>query len=384
MMVKKHNRLAMMGIVFLVELAVFVAFILFLRTEGIAGTILFILGIGVCWYLYDRFETLQNNMARPFLYEKLFAMILGLVFLVCLPVFFRDTPYLIHLCLTAGIYVMLATGLNFQLGSTNIVNLATAASYGVGAYASALLTVHTGLSFWIVIFAAGGSAAFMGFLLGLPTTKTKDYYLTLVTIAFGLIVYLMLNNLKWTGGPNGIGDISPPSLFGYSFRQDLNFFGIKLPFQANYYFLVLFFVLIYTLISELLHNSRTGLTWNAIREDEIAARCAGINVARYKVLSFCINCFLDGVTGAVYAHYIGFISPENFQFMLSVVVVTMVILGGMDNTFGVVFGAILLTLLPEKFRIFNEFRLLAYGIIVICTLVFRPQGLFPQKLRRYS
>jgi len=384
MIEKKHNRLTMMGIVFLVELVVFVAFILFLRTEGIAGTILLILGIGVCWYLYDRFETLQNYVASPFSHEKLFAMILGLVFLVCLPVFFRDTPYLIHLCLTAGIYVMLATGLNFQLGSTNIVNLATAASYGVGAYASALLTVHTGLSFWIVIFAAGGSAAFMGFLLGLPTTKTKDYYLTLVTIAFGLIVYLLLNNLKWTGGPNGIGDISPPSLFGYSFRQDLNFFGIKLPFQANYYFLVLFFVLIYTLISELLHNSRTGLTWNAIREDEIAARCTGINVSRYKVLSFCINCFLDGVTGAVYAHYIGFISPENFQFMLSVVVVTMVILGGMDNTFGVVFGAILLTLLPEKFRIFNEFRLLMYGIIVICTLVFRPQGLFPQKLRRYT
>jgi len=384
MTVKSHNRLAMMGAVFLIELVFMTAAILFLRTEGVVGTILFMAGIGVCWYLYDRFENLQKTITEPLLREKLFAMILGLVFLVFLPVFFRDTPYLIHLCLTAGIYVMLATGLNFQLGSTNIVNLATAASYGVGAYASALLTVHTGLSFWFVIFAAGASSAFMGFVLGLPTTKTKDYYLTLVTIAFGLIVYLLLNNLKWTGGPNGIGDISPPSIFGHSFRQDLNVFGIKLPFQTNTYFLVLFFVLLYTLISELLHNSRTGLTWNAIREDEIAARCAGINVSRYKVLSFCINCFLDGVTGAVYAHYIGFISPENFQFMLSVVVVTMVILGGMDNTFGVVFGAVLLTVLPEKFRIFDQYRLLIYGIIVICTLVFRPQGLFPQKLRRYT
>jgi branched-chain amino acid transport system permease protein len=110
----------------------------------------------------------------------------------------------------------------------------------------------------------------------------------------------------------------------------------------------------------------------------------GIHVSNYKILSFCINCFLSGVAGAVYAHYVCFISPENFQFMLSVVVVTMVILGGMDNTFGVMFGAILLTLLPEKFRMFNEFRLLIYGIIVISVLVFRPQGLFPQKLRRYS
>jgi branched-chain amino acid transport system permease protein len=380
---EKYNRTAMMGIIFLGELFIWVVFVLFLRTDSIIGTLGFMLAIGLCWYLYDKFQNLQNYITIQFSREKTFAMVMGLLFLVVTPLFLRDAPYLIHLCLTAGIYVMLATGLNFQLGSTNIVNLATAASYGVGAYTSALLTVHTGVSFWIVIFAAGSSAAFMGFLLGLPTTKTKDYYLTLVTIAFGLIVYILLNNLRWTGGPNGIGDITPPSLFGYSFRQDLNFFGIQLPYQTNYYYLVLFFVLIYTLISELLHNSRTGLTWNAIREDEIAAKCTGIHVSRYKVLSFCINCFLDGVTGAVYAHYVTFISPENFQFMLSVVVVTMVILGGMDNTFGVVFGAILLTLLPEKFRIFSEFRLLMYGIIVICTLVFRPQGLFPQKLRQY-
>jgi branched-chain amino acid transport system permease protein len=381
---EKYNRTATMGIIFLGELFILVVFVLFLRTDSIIGTLCFMLAIGFCWYLYDKFKNLQDFINTQFSQEKTFAMVMGLLFLVITPLLLRDAPYLIHLCLIAGIYVMLATGLNFQLGSTNIVNLATAASYGVGAYTSALLTVHTGVNFWLVIFAAGGSAAFMGFLLGLPTTKTKDYYLTLVTIAFGLIVYILLNNLRWTGGPNGIGDITPPSLFGYSFRQDLNFLGIQLPYQTNYYYLVLFFVLVYTLISELLHNSRTGLTWNAIREDEIAAKCAGIHVSRYKVLSFCINCFLDGVTGAVYAHYVTFISPENFQFMLSVVVVTMVILGGMDNTFGVVFGAILLTLLPEKFRIFSEFRLLMYGFIVICTLVFRPEGLFPQKLRRYT
>jgi len=279
---------------------------------------------------------------------------------------------------------MLATGLNYQLGSTNIVNLATAASYGVGAYTSALLSVHTGISFWLVIFAAGGAASFMGFILGLPTLKTKDYYLTLVTIAFGLIVYLVLNNLQWTGGPNGISDIPPPAIFGHSFKEEMRIFGISLPYQANFYYLVLFFSLVYTVISQRLHDSRTGLTWNAIRENEIAARCSGIDTTNYKILSFCINCFLDGVTGAVYAHYVSFISPENFQFMLSVVVVTMVILGGMDNVFGVIFGAVLLTLLPEKFRIFEDFRLMVYGIIVITTLVFRPQGLFPQKLRKYN
>jgi branched-chain amino acid transport system permease protein len=322
-------------------------------------------------------------MVSAFQQARGFAALLGLLFLMSIPFILRDAPYLIHLCLTAGIYIMLATGLNYQLGSTNIVNLATAASYGVGAYASALLSKHLGLPFWVVVFAAGGSASFMGFILGLPTTKTKDYYLSLVTIAFGLIIYILLNNLQFTGGPNGLTDIPAPSLFGYSFKSELHLLGFVLPFHANYYYLVLFFVLLYTLVSQRLSFSRTGLSWNAIREDEIAARCAGIHVSNYKILSFCINCFMDGVTGAVYAHYIGFISPENFQFMLSVVVVTMVILGGMDNVFGVIFGAVLLTLLPEKFRLFNEFRLLVFGVIVIATLVFRPQGLFPQKLRRY-
>jgi ABC-type branched-subunit amino acid transport system permease subunit len=371
------------ALVFLGEAFGFFALILFLRVEGALATVLILLGLGACWVVYNKSSSFQNRMASAFREARGFAGVLGLLFLVTIPFLLRDAPYLIHLCLTAGIYIMLATGLNYQLGSTNIVNLATAASYGVGAYASALLSKHLGLPFWVVIFGAGGSAAFMGFILGLPTTKTKDYYLSLVTIAFGLIVYLLLNNLQFTGGPNGLSDIPAPSLFGYSFKSELHLFGYTLPFHANYYYLVLFFVLLYTLVSHRLSFSRTGLTWNAIREDEIAARCAGIHVSNYKILSFCINCFMDGVTGAVYAHYIGFISPENFQFMLSVVVVTMVILGGMDNVFGVIFGAVLLTLLPEKFRLFNEFRLLMFGVIVIATLVFRPQGLFPQKLRRY-
>jgi branched-chain amino acid transport system permease protein len=383
-MKKSDNLVLTMAMIFLGEGLLFFAFIFFLKIEGIVPTILFISGIGVVWYLYDRNKTFRKYLSSIFSSEKGFAISVGLLLFLCLPFFLRDTPYLIHLCIIAGIYVMLATGLNFQLGSINIVNLATAASYGVGAYTSALLTLHTGTSFWIALFAAGAVSALMGYLLGFPTTKTKDYYLTLVTIAFGLIVYLLLNNLSWTGGPNGISDIRPVSVFGYSFRQDLDVFGMTLPYQANYYLLVLFFVLLYVLLSERFYHSRTGLTWNAIREDEIAAQCMGVHVSNYKILSFCINCFLSGVAGAVYAHYVCFISPENFQFMLSVVVVTMVILGGMDNTFGVIFGSVLLTLLPEKFRMFNEFRLLIYGIIVIWVLVFRPQGLFPQKLRRYN
>jgi branched-chain amino acid transport system permease protein len=274
-------------------------------------------------------------------------------------------------------------GLNFQLGSTNVVNFATAASYGIGAYTSALLAVHFHVSFWLGLVISGCVASLFGLILGIPCMKTKDYYLSLVTIAFGLIVYVLLINFSWTGGPNGVPNIPPPSLLGHSFREPIRLFGFVLPGQSNFFYLTVALVAGALLVAHRLHQSRVGLTWNAIREDEIAARCQGIDVTWYKILAFCIDAFFGGVTGTVYAHYIGFISPENFAFIVSVVVVTMVILGGMDNVFGVIIGAVLLTVLPEKFRAFEDFRLLMYGVVVVAMLMFRPQGLFPQKLRVY-
>jgi branched-chain amino acid transport system permease protein len=265
-----------------------------------------------------------------------------------------------------------------------VVNFATAASYGIGAYTSALLAVHYQVSFWLGIFISGGMASFFGLLLGFPCMKTKDYYLSLVTIAFGLIIYILLINFSWTGGPNGIPNIPAPSLGGHSFREPLQVLGFTLPFQANFYYLIFLFAGIALTVAHRLHHSRIGLTWNAIREDEIAARCQGIDVTWYKILAFCIDAFFGGVAGTVYAHYIGFISPENFAFIVSVVVVTMVILGGMDNVFGVIVGAVLLTVLPEKLRAFEDLRLLMYGSVIILMLIFRPQGLFPQKLRIYK
>jgi ABC-type branched-subunit amino acid transport system permease subunit len=369
--------------VFVGELIVFGVFILFLRIDNIFGTLLMIFGIGGVWYLFDKSDRLHTHLSSLLRKEKKFSSILALLFLVVLPLPLQDVPYLIHLCMLSGIYVMLATGLNYQLGSTNIVNFATAAAFGVGAYTSALLSVKLGVNFWLLILIAGGASGLMGLILGLPTLKTKDYYLSLVTLAFGLIIYLLLNNFEWTGGPNGISGIPAPVIFGHSFRQDVEIFGISFPYHTNFYYLVLFFSLIYTLIAKRLHESRTGLAWNAIRENEIAAQCSGIDTVNYKILSFCINCFLDGMTGAIYAHYISFISPENFQFTVSLVVVTMVIFGGMDNVLGVVIGAIALTLFPEKFRIFADYRMIMYGVIVILALVFRPKGLFPEKIRTY-
>ncbi len=372
------------GIVLLsLEIGFFVLFVGFMtanETLNIVGLILVFILVGI---LFQRWKKVNEALTNLFKEMKILSGVILILLLLSLPFIFQKSPYLIHVCVMAGLYAILALGLNFQLGSTNVVNFATAASYGIGAYASSLLAVHYHLPFWPGLLVGGGVASLFGLLLGIPCMKTKDYYLSLVTIAFGLIVYVLLVNFSWTGGPNGVPNIPAPSLFGHSFREPLKLFGYEVPFQSNFYYLMFALVGGALLIAHRLHQSRVGLTWNAIREDEIAARCQGIDVTRYKILAFCIDAFFGGVTGTVYAHYIGFISPENFAFIVSVVVVTMVILGGMDNVFGVIIGAILLTVIPEKFRAFQDLRLLMYGVVVVVMLMFRPQGLFPQRLRIY-
>jgi ABC-type branched-subunit amino acid transport system permease subunit len=368
----------------LIECVSFFLFAVFMQTEKTWKVGALVLGVIALGILLMRWEGVRNGIGKIYRENKFTANVGFILMVLAIPFVFQKSPYLIHIFLISGLFAILALGLNFQLGSTNVVSFATAASYGIGAYTSALLAIHYHVPWWLGILIGGGVASFFGFVLGFSCMKAKDYYLSLVTIAFGMIIYLLLNNLTWTGGPNGIPNIPPLSLAGHSFQDPLVFFGMKLPPQSNYFYFVFFLVLLALIVAHRLHHSRTGLTWNAIREDEIAARCQGIDVTRYKILAFCIDAFFGGVTGAIYAHYIGFISPDNFHFVVSIVVVTMVVFGGMDNVLGVVFGAIVLTILPEKFRVFQDFRLLVYALIVIVMLIFRPQGLFPQKLRAYK
>jgi branched-chain amino acid transport system permease protein len=198
------------------------------------------------------------------------------------------------------------------------------------------------------------------------------------------VINQLLNNLDFTGGPNGLVGIPAPEIFGHSFASPLMVVGYELPSQANFYYLSAMLVFVAILFAERLHNSRVGLAWNALRADELAARCQGINTTWYKVLAFAVDAFLAGFAGTIYAFYVGFISPENFTFLVSVTIMTMVIAGGMDNILGVLVGAVLLTLLPEKLRAFSEYRILFFGLTVIGFLMIRPQGIFPKRLRRYD
>ena len=368
----------------ILETAFFAVVLIFLVAEGVVPILSIILGAVLISMVVNRLESVNIYLQRIFKENKKLALSWGFFFVVGLPFILHDNPYAIHMMFLAGLYTSLAIGLDFQVGAANLVNFATAADYGIGAYAAALLAVHFGWSFWVVLPLGGLAAALFGFLLGLPTMKTKTYYLSLVTIAVGLIIYLLLNNLSWTGGPNGIAGIPFPEIGSFSFGDSLTIFGVELPFQTNFYYLILGVVAIEFVVAKRLYNSKIGLAWNAIRDDEIAAECQGINVTGCKIMAFYTNAFFDGLAGAIYAFNVGFISPENFAFMLSVIVITMVLVGGMGNTVGVIFGALILTLIPEKFQVVQSYRLWLFALIILVMLMARPKGLFPQKIRQYA
>jgi ABC-type branched-subunit amino acid transport system permease subunit len=356
----------------------------FLLADDWRAVIALLALFGVALVTLQRKPSIEAKIENAFAAHVRFATLLAIAIVLVYPFVLEKSTYALHLLIVAQLYAVLALALNFQLGSANIPNFATGASYGIGAYVSALLALNWEVSFWLALPAAAIVATIFGFLLGLPSMRTRDSYLALVTIAFGVVIHQLLNNLEFTGGPNGLVGIPAPELFGHSFASPFVVFGHSLPAQANFYYLSALLVGIAILFAGRLHHSRVGLAWNALRADELAARCQGINTTWYKVLAFAVDAFLAGFAGTIYAFYVGFISPDNFTFLVSVTIMTMVIAGGMDNTLGVIVGAFLLTLLPEKLRAFSDYRILFFGITVIAFLMIRPQGIFPQRLRRYG
>lgn len=343
-----------------------------------------LVAFGAAFVTMQRRPSIEARIEDAFSKHRTAATMIGIAIVLAFPFVLENSTYALHLSVVAELYTVLALALNFQLGSANIPNFATGASYGIGAYTSALLALNWNVSFWLALPAAAVVATAFGFLLGLPTMRTRDSYLALVTIAFGVVIHQLLNNFEFTGGPNGLVGIPAPELFGHSFASPLVVFGHALPPQANFYYLSALLVGIAVVFANRLHNSRVGLAWNALRSDELAARCQGINTTWYKVLAFAVDSFLAGFAGTIYAFYVGFISPDNFTFLVSVTIMTMVIAGGMDNILGVIVGAFLLTLLPEKLRAFSDYRILFFGATVIIFLMIRPQGIFPQRLRSYG
>ena len=313
----------------------------------------------------------------------------------------------------ALLYVMLALGLNIVVGFAGLLDLGYVAFYAVGAYAYALLSsTHLTDNFeylqamfpdglhmpiWLIIPIGAGVAAFFGILLGAPVLKLRGDYLAIVTLGFGEIVRIFLNNLNaplnFTNGPQGIGSIDPVTIFGVKLSRPLEVFGFEFSSVTLYYYLFLLLTLVIILVSVRLEDSRIGRAWMAIREDEIAAKAMGVNTRNIKLLAFAMGASFGGVSGAMFAAFQGFISPESFILMESIVIVSMVVLGGMGHIPGVILGAILLYAIPEALRIWAKpaqemifgheyiapeaLRMLLFGSAMVLIMLYRPHGLWP-------
>jgi len=286
------------------------------------------------------------------------------------------------------IYIMLAIGLNIVVGLAGLLDLGYVGFYAVGAYTYGLLYTYFGFSFWQALPIAGLFAAITGWLLGYPVLRLRGDYLAIVTLGFGEIIRLLLNNLtEITGGPNGISSIPKPTLFGLEFaRRGDNtfheFFGIAYSPVHRVIFLYLLALLLVMLsiyIIRRLIRMPIGRAWEALREDEIACRSLGMSPTNIKLSAFTIGATFAGFAGAFFATRQSFISPESFAFIESAIILAIVVLGGMGSQLGVVLAAIAMVLLPELAREFNEYRMLLFGLMMVLMMIWRPQGLLPAK-----
>ncbi|MDR1081960.1 MAG: high-affinity branched-chain amino acid ABC transporter permease LivM [Deltaproteobacteria bacterium] len=311
--------------------------------------------------------------------------------LLLLSVPFWTTPYVVTILITALIYITLGLGLNIVVGVAGLLNLGYAAFFAVGAYTFALLNQNFGMGFWICLPLGALSATLLGLLLGLPILRLSGDYLAIVTLGFAEIIRLVLVNVGFTNGPRGIRNIQPPTLFG----ADLN--GAVKPLLVGHglvhkdmdlnkvlvYFIILAIVALTVVCVYRLENSRLGRAWLALREDEVACQAMGINRVRTKLAAFALGSTWAGLAGVVFAAQISFINPQSFTFMLSVMVLSIVVLGGMGSIPGVMIGAAVLILLPEYLREYSDYRMLIFGLIMVLMMVFRPQGIIPSTRRVY-
>ncbi|MBL0511180.1 MULTISPECIES: high-affinity branched-chain amino acid ABC transporter permease LivM [Aeromonas] len=314
--------------------------------------------------------------------------VLVLLFAVSWP--FMASRGAIDLATLTLIYIMLGLGLNVVVGLAGLLDLGYVGFYAVGAYSYALLNSYFGLSFWECLPIAGLMAATFGFLLGFPVLRLRGDYLAIVTLGFGEIIRILLNNMtSLTGGPNGISGIPKPTLGGLEFNRTVKdggfetfheFFGIA--YNANHKVIFLYLMALVLVVATLFVINRLlrmplGRAWEALREDEIACKSLGLNPTIIKLTAFTIGACFAGFAGSFFASRQGFISPESFVFIESAIVLAIVVLGGMGSQIGVVLAAIVMTVLPELAREFNEYRMLMFGLLMVFMMIWRPQGLLP-------
>lgn len=279
--------------------------------------------------------------------------------------------YFVHVLIVALIFGILASGLDLVMGYCGQFSFGQAAFYGIGAYTSALLALNLGWSFWVALPAAAAVTAGFGAVLGIPSLRLAGHFLAITTIAFQVIVNLIL--MQWhgfTGGTAGLTGVPPPSPLRLTGRMVV---GFDTP--TSYYYLCLVVSALCLGAAARLTRTRLGREWLAVREDELLAKTIGINTTRVKVLAFTLSAAMAGAAGSLLAHYLKSIHPSEFTIWTSAEIVAMVILGGRGTLAGPILGAFALTILPEYLRVAQDYKLIVYGVAVILMITFMPRGL---------
>jgi ABC-type branched-subunit amino acid transport system permease subunit len=301
---------------------------------------------------------------------------------IAMAAFFHDNHFVLLLIVTVLLYTLAALGLNIQFGYAGVLNFAGASFFGIGAYTSAVLNDRGSLPPLVVILIGGLLAALIGSLLLLPVLRTRGHYAALVTIAFALLLKAFLEVNDVFGGPQGL-QVNGMKIGGWSFNDNIELGKFELSFYLNYFVLGLALLAGAFILVRRLERSWIGLNLDALRLDETAAGCFGLNVARWKITAFTLGNFVIGIAGALFGMVGGFVAPNNYTFADSLLLVSIVLLGGIGNPWGLVVATGIVVVVPEKLQTIQEYRFLLYAVLVIAVLLFRPDGLLPRPLRSY-
>ncbi|MBM9613889.1 high-affinity branched-chain amino acid ABC transporter permease LivM [Desulfobulbus rhabdoformis] len=316
---------------------------------------------------------IRTHLHHKMVYLPLLSLVL--LFFILFPTQF--STYQTTIMTTALMYVVLGLGLNIVVGVAGLLDLGYVAFYAVGAYSYALLNLHFGLGFWTVLPVAGLLAALFGVLLGFPVLRLRGDYLAIVTLGFGEIIRMVLENWsEFSHGPSGISNIPRPGLFGLDLSLNQSIIYT--------YYLMMLMVAFTIFVVNRLQNSRIGRAWFALREDDIACQAMGIDKTRTKLTAFALGAFWAGMAGVFFAAQNTYVSPKSFTFLESAIILCVVVLGGMGSIIGIILGALILILLPEYLRAISDYRMLVFGATLVLMMIFRPQGIISTVRRTYT
>ena len=379
-MATQHRADLAVAIAAIVLTAIFVIFALHAESEK---SLLVMLGIGAAALAAGARSGLTARAGRGMRHYQRVTNLLALAACAAVVLVFRDDHFVLLLLATVMLYATVCVGLNLQIGYCGVMNFAGAAFFGVGAYTAAVLVNHTQVPHLLVLLAGGATAALLGCVLLLPVLRTRGHYAALVTIAFGILFRSFLEVNDTLGGPQGL-KVPGMVILGWNLSEGITAFGMTFSFYVNYIVLAFALMLGAFIVASRMDRSWLGLSMDAVRIDETAASTFGIHIVRWKITAFIIGNLFAGMAGALFAVMTAFVAPANFTFGDSLIMLSVIVLGGIGSLWGILPAAAIVLLLPEKLQAIQEYRYLLYAVAVILILLFRPQGMFPRRLRAFK